>query len=69
MLLRRLSRGLARAEKTVSGRPKKEATRLTVVEAGSTLVVVTHSEALSRRFPRVLNLVDGRFVDVGEAQA
>ena len=38
-------------------------------EAGSTLVVVTHSEALSRRFPRVLNLVDGRFVDVGEAQA
>ena len=38
-------------------------------EAGSTLVVVTHSDALAARFPRRLNLVDGRFVDASAAEA
>ena len=40
-------------------------------EAGSTLVVVTHSDALAKRFPRRLHLVDGRFVetDAPEAEA
>ncbi len=35
-------------------------------ETGSTLVVVTHSAELARRFPRRLLLRDGRFVEVGE---
>ena len=43
MLLRRLSRRLACAEKTVSSRPENEATRLTVVEAGGTLVSTSAS--------------------------
>lgn len=36
-------------------------------ELGSTLVVVTHSDALASRFPRRLHLVDGRFAAPGEA--
>ena len=43
LLLRWLSRRLARAEKTVSSRPENEATRLTVVEAGGTLVSTSAS--------------------------
>jgi len=38
-------------------------------EQGSTLVVVTHSPTLAARFPRVLRLVDGSFVEERGAAA
>jgi lipoprotein-releasing system ATP-binding protein len=36
-------------------------------EAGSTLVVVTHSDSLAERFPRRLLLKEGRFADLSRA--
>ena len=38
-------------------------------EQGSTLVVVTHSPSLAARFPRILRLVDGCFVEEQGAAA
>jgi len=38
-------------------------------EEGTTLIVVTHSEALASRFPRCLRLESGRFVDTLDGTA